>query len=263
MPASHLPKEITHKVFVAVGNDRATLLALSKVNKDHAHISRLLLLSDLVLKGKEDIVALFNLLQAPNRTFPSTIYCQRLSLIDATTIDDQPPTSIKSVLDSIRVERSLEIHVTSNRIPGAVIEASTAWGGITHFALSGGTHDPSIFFNYVGAFTLLRSLHLEDFSFSQAEEETHSTTQITLPSTLSRLSTVRSSGVWTFLVDHVIPSGGLSRIRHLRIQALFCLEAPGVWDMVQYLGRVQDLETLKLEALYDANCRDLSEFLFD
>jgi hypothetical protein len=263
MPATGLPKELIHKVFVSIRNDRATLLTLSKVNKEYAHLSRLPLLSDLVLKCKEDIVALFALLEAPNRTFPSTIHCERLSLINATTIGDRPPASVKSVLDSIRVERSLKIHVTANRIPGVVVAASAAWAGITHFALSGGAHNPPTIFNYVGAFTALRSLQLEDFSLSQAEEETQSATQITLPSTLSRLSTIRSSSVWTFLGNHIIPNGGLSGIRHLHIQALFCLEEPGVWDMVQYLGCVRGLETLKLEALYDANRRDLSELLLN
>ncbi|TEB39503.1 hypothetical protein FA13DRAFT_1703803 [Coprinellus micaceus] len=253
MSTGTLPEDLANKVMESFGDDAAPLILLSKANRRWAQLSRPYLLSNLAFKNEQDIVDFSVLLQAEHCTFPPSIRCKELALRNATSIGDETFTSVREFLASITVENSLQIRVTDGRIPNPVVQASIAWNSITQLTLSGEGYNPPAVFYYLSSFTGLESVRLEDFSFMVAEQGTDPTIQFSLPSTVTRLATIRSSSAWTFFHQHIIPGGGLSSICHLRIEALFYFEEPGVWDMVPYLWTVQGVETLELSSLYDAN----------
>ncbi|TEB39502.1 hypothetical protein FA13DRAFT_5681 [Coprinellus micaceus] len=232
MSTATFPQELVDKIVESIEDDRASLIALSKVNMRWARRSRPYLLSDLAFKDEQDIIDFSVLLRAPNRTFPPSIRCKELALYNATTIGDEAPTSVRNVLASITVEGSLKIHVTDGRIPWSIVEASTAWSSVPQLTLLGGGYNLQAFFDYLSSFTQLESLQLEDFSLMVAEGATEPTVQLRLPSTLVRLATLRSSGVWT-IFHRLLPAGGFPRIRHLRIRPSSASRSRefGIWSV--------------------------------
>jgi hypothetical protein len=263
MSSLQLPTEIIDKFMKHADNDKPTLLSGQRVCKSWSWLCIQPLLDDISFKSWDDIHSFITMIST-SWTFPNPIRSKCLTLNSLATFDDEATIALKKLMLTIILEESLTIQVTTGGIAGILGGVSRGWNNVGQLTLSGGVHPAAPFFKSLTSIPQLQSLCLQEIRLEMLEgvQQGAPAVGFRFPAVITKLSLVRSSGLWPFFRLHILPGHGLAGVGELCIQERFCFHKEGVLDMVHGFGELNGVPTVKLQPMYEESAvsdfRDLS-----
>lgn len=253
-PPIDTPPEIADEIVSHRDNDDSTVLSCRAVCKAWSLLRMNPFFVVLTLKSWQDIRD-FVEITSTSYTFPNPIRNEKLILTNLTAIGARATAALQDLVSTITPQESLAIHVITGGVAQILSSVSQGWNNIRQLDLSGGIHAPAALSAALASFCQLKSLSFREFRMKELEGVGKGVpaVQFRLPSTLTKLSLVRSASLWTFFRVHVLPGHGMAELDELCIEELFCFAEEGVEDMMHAI-RLQELRgipTIRLRPIYE------------
>jgi hypothetical protein len=264
MPSTDIPTEVVDKILENVDDvdKKNTILASRLVAKSWSYTTTRSLFVNLDFGGWDDMLRFTSIISGPT---PPTLLLpfrsKRVTLSNLTAMNGKATSALQALVSAVETPESLAIHVTTGGINDILVVVGQGWTNITQVTLSGGVHPPAILFAHLASLLQLQSLALQEFQLEDVEGgQGLPAVQLRFPTTITTLRLDRSSSLWPFFRAHILPSRGFANIDELCIREKFSSQEKGMKVMLECVRKLENIHTLELEAIYDANIPRLSTF---